>query len=108
MKGRIRIFILLACGISGCAGHYYSIEKDVLHLYLLKPEAGSVYFASSLDGFELHGVKKIDDKTWEVQLPAKREFKYFYVVDDVVFLPPCRFTEADDFGSKNCIFIPGM
>ena len=108
MKRRIWIIILLACGISGCASHYYSVENDVLHLYLLKPKARSVYFASSLDGFELHSVKKIDGKTWEVQLTANKEFKYFYLVDDVVFLPPCRFMEKDDFGSKNCIFIPGM
>jgi hypothetical protein len=108
MKRLAWILILLVFGVSGCASHYYSIKNDVLHLYLLKPEVRSIYFASSLDAFELHSVKSMDGKTWEVQLPTDREFKYFYLVDDAVFLPPCRFMEPDDFGSKNCIFIPGM
>lgn len=108
MKRLAGILILLVIGTSGCASHYYRIKDDLLHLYLLKTEARSVYFASSLDAFELHNVKRIDAKTWEVQLPAGREFKYFYLVDDAVFLPPCRFMETDDFGTKNCIFIPGM
>ncbi|MEW6674281.1 MAG: hypothetical protein AB1427_21515 [Thermodesulfobacteriota bacterium] len=108
MKRLAWVLILLACGAGGCASHYYSIRDEVLHLYLLESKARSVYFASSLDSFELHGAKRIDNKTWEVQLPAGREFKYFYLIDDAVFLPPCRFEEADDYGSKNCIFMPDM
>jgi hypothetical protein len=108
MKRFVWILILLLFGITGCATHYYSIKEDTLHLYLLKPEARSVYFACSLDAFKLHRAKKNNGKIWEVQLPANREFRYFYLVDDVVFSTPCRFMETDDFGSRNCIFIPGM
>jgi len=108
MKRFVPIFFLLLSAISGCANHYYSIKEDGLHLYLLKPEADRVEFASSLDAFKLHSAQKIDAKTWEVQLPTNREFRYFYLVDGAVFSPPCRFMETDDFGSSNCLFIPGM
>jgi hypothetical protein len=108
MKRFVWLFILPLFGISGCATHYYSIKEDALYLYLLKPEARNVSFACSLDAFRLHGAQKIDGKTWEVRLPADREFKYFYLVDGAVFSPSCRFMETDDFGSTNCIFVPDM
>ncbi|MBW2220522.1 MAG: hypothetical protein JRF40_13705 [Deltaproteobacteria bacterium] len=102
------ISIFLMVGLSGCASHYYRIEADRLHLYLKNPEANKIYFSYSLDKFELHPAKKIDAETWMVILPADREFSYFYIADKEVFLPVCRFTELDDFGSRNCIFIPGL
>jgi len=108
MKRFAWILFPLLFGTSGCAAHYYRIKEDALHLYLRKPEARSVYFASSLDAFRLHSAQKIDGRAWEVQLPAKREFRYFYLVDGKVFSPPCRFFETDDFGSTNCIFVPDM
>lgn len=108
MRRYALILPLLIYGISGCATHYYSMREDGLYLYLRKPEAHSVYFASSLDAFKLHRAQKIDNKTWEVQLSADKEFRYFYLVDGDVFSPKCRFSEIDDFGSTNCIFVPGM
>jgi hypothetical protein len=45
---------------------------------------------------------------WQIVVPAGRELRYFYVVDDQVFTPPCRFKERDDFGTQNCIYIPEM
>ena len=32
----------------------------------------------------------------------------FYIVDGAVYLPQCRLKEQDDFGSANCLYIPGM
>lgn len=95
-------------GLAGCAGHYYRTEGDTLHLYVTLPEARSVFFASSLDDFELHAARRVRRGAWEISLPAQREFKYFYVADGKVFLPECRLREADDFGSADCIFVPGM
>ena len=108
MKRIIIISIFLMVGLSGCASHYYRIEADMLHLYLKNPEANKIYFSCSLDRFELRPARKIDSKTWMVSLPADREFTYFYIADEEIFLPACRFTELDDFGSRNCIFIPGQ
>ena len=106
MKRIIMISIFLLVGLSGCASHYYRIESDLLHIYLKNPEAKKIYFLCSLDKFELHPAKKLDAGTWMVSLPAGREFSYFYIADEKIFLPACKFTELDDFGSRNCIFVP--
>jgi hypothetical protein len=45
---------------------------------------------------------------WEVSVPAEKEFAYFYVVDGVITLPDCSFTENDDFGAKNCLYTADM
>ena len=108
MKRTIMISIFGLIGLCGCASHYYHIEADMLHIYLKNPEAKKIYFSCSLDRFELHPAKKIDSETWKVSLPADREFRYFYIADEEVFMPACRYTELDDFGSRNCIFIPGL
>ena len=92
----------------GCKNHFSQVKGNLTHLYLEKPEAHAVSFASSEDGYQLHQVEKIDSKTWLVTMPAGLEFAYFYIVDGVVYVPPCRFKEKDDFGSENCIFVPGM
>jgi len=34
------------------------------------------------------------------------EFKYFYMIDDKMFVPECSMNEKDDFGSVNCVYIP--
>ena len=93
-------------GLYGCASHYYRIEADRLYIYLKKPEAEKIYISCSLDQFELRKAKKIDAETWMVILPADREFTYFYMADEEILLPECRFTELDDFGSRNCVFLP--
>jgi len=108
MKRIILVIILGALGLSGCARHYYRVEADTLHIYLKNAAAKKIYFSCSLDRFEMHPAQKIDFETWRVSLPAGREFTYFYMADEEVFLPACRFSELDDFGSRNCVFIPGQ
>jgi hypothetical protein len=104
--------IMLIAGIlllfTGCASHYYIVNGDTVHIYLKRPDAGAVYLSSSLDGYVLHRAKRVHGKTWEVTLPANGEFTYFYIVDGAVYVPPCMFREYDDFGSGNCIYIPGL
>jgi len=80
----------------------------VVELYLKRPDATIVAFASSLDGYQLHQAEKRDSSTWKVTVPAYREFTYFYIVDGALFLPSCEFKEKDDFGATNCIYIPGL
>jgi len=100
--------LLLTGMLFGCAHHYYLYEDSNVMIYLKAPDATSVYFAASLDGFELHPARKIDRKTWVFSLPYDRQFSYFYVIDGAVFIPECKYRENDDFGGANCVFIPGM
>jgi hypothetical protein len=100
--------LLLLFFINGCAHHTLSIEGEAVVLSLKAPDAESVLFVSSLDGYEMHKAVRSDDDTWVVRVPAMRAFSYFYIVDGEVFVPDCSFSEPDDFGSRNCIFAPGM
>ena len=89
---------------SGCANHYYKTQEDGVGIYVKFPEAQQVLFMSSLDGYEKHEAKRIDDKTWEILVRTDSEFRYFYMVDGEPFLPACPLKEKDDFGSENCVF----
>ncbi len=104
MKRLAAVALILMIGLTGCSEHFYHIEGDTLHLYLRQTEAKDVFFASSEDGYERHPAVKIDHNTWEITLSPATEFKYFYIVDGSVFLPACKFTERDDFGSEICIY----
>jgi hypothetical protein len=105
---RLMIFsVFFMIGLIACAGHSYKIKDNNLHLYLKGPGAQDVYFLCSLDGYAPHKAKKIDGRTWEIIVPANTEFSYFYLVDGVPYKPACEFSENDDFGSQNCIFVPG-
>ncbi len=101
----LMIFLLV---FTGCASHYYQKNDDSVSIFLKKAAAGQVYFLSSLDGFKPRRAIRVDGKTWLVKAPAKTEFRYFYKVDGAVYLPACRLQEQDDFGSKTCIYIPGL
>ena len=100
----ILIFMLLS---SGCSTHYYRIKADILELYLNKPDAQRVVFACSLDAFEPHEANNLDGR-WVVSVQRKDQFRYFYMIDGELFLPPCQLKEKDDFGSENCIFDPEL
>jgi len=100
--------VLFFVGLAGCNHHYYRINGDTMNMYLYQPEAHTVDIRCSLDGYEVHSARKLDDGIWEVSLPAGDEFVYFYIVDDQVYVPSCRFREQDDFGFENCVFSPVM
>jgi len=92
--------------ISACGGRFYWVEDEKVTFDLDLPDARQVYFAYSLDAFMLHKVKKKQAGKWEIVVPATIEFRYFFIVDGVVYMPGCDIREADDFGSENCIFEP--
>jgi hypothetical protein len=94
--------------LTGCASHYYQKNNDTISIFLKKSNARRVYFLSSLDGFKPRKAIRVDDQTWQINAPAKTEFRYFYRVDGAVYLPDCRLKEQDDFGSKTCIYIPEL
>ena len=93
---------------TGCVGHYYRKNNDTLSIFLKMPGARQVYFLSSLNGYKPQKAIRVNDRTWQIDAPAQTEFKYFYRVDGAVYLPACRLKEQDDFGSKTCIYIPGL
>lgn len=106
MNRRLLMVCILAL-TTGCAAHYYQVQGDMLALYLDRPEAQEVIFACSLDGFEPHEARK-EDGRWVVSVPCQFQFRYYYVMDGELFLPPCELKENDDFGSENCIFNPNL
>ena len=92
----------------GCASHYYKTNEDLLCVYLKKPEANAVFFLCSIDRYALRSAKKIDETTWEIRVPTKLEFRYFYIIDGEPFIPDCQYKEADGFGSFNCVYVPSL
>ena len=110
MKSYILVaLVLIGTGFAGCAAPpSYKIDGARLHMYLMKPEAREVYFASSIDAFVLHPTRLNDSDTWEAVIPLGHGFRYFFIADGRITLPPCRYKERDDFGSQNCIFVPDL
>jgi hypothetical protein len=109
MIGRTSLLLLmLATVFLGCTSHYVKVSNDTLHLYLRQPQAESVLFASSLDGFSPRPAVQIDNQLWRVSTKADEAFRYFYIVDGRVLTPHCRFKENDDFGQQNCIYVPNL
>jgi hypothetical protein len=101
-------FWALTVLLTGCSAHHYTVPSDLgTQLYLDIPGARTVVFASSVDAFAPHAARRTSGATWEVTVPGRAEFTYFYVVDGKLFLPECRFHENDDFGHKNCVYRPG-
>ena len=91
----------------GCSPHHRIIpgqDQTSMTLLLALPDAGHVSFAFSADNYRVHPTRKNQDGAWEISLPMQSEFKYFYIVDGLVFLPDCPYREMDDFGEQNCIY----
>jgi len=104
---RILQLAFAAFYLTGCAAtHYHQRQSDRVTFYLKAPEARGVAFASSLDAFTPRLASKIGASRWAVTVAAKSEFRYFYIVDGAVYVPECKFYEKDDFGSRNCIYVP--
>ena len=101
------LFLLLI--LSGCAvKHYYQVQGDDVVFYYKDAEARQVFFASSRDNYTLLAAREDKHHRWEVTVPGGKSFASFYVVDGVITRPDCAFTETDDFGSQNCLYIAKM
>lgn len=111
MKSAVLSLLLLTFLVSGCAGkHYFKINENdgEVSFFYKNPAAEKVLFASSQDNYKLHAAREIENDLWEVSIPVKQEFKYFFVVNGVITVPDCPYTEDDDFGNKNCVYISEM
>ena len=104
---RLMLIIGVLVFSAGCATHYYQVKDDTLVLYLDKADVQEVILSCSLDDFEPHEARRVDGR-WVVSLPSGSPFRYYYVLDGEMFLPPCQMKENDDFGSANCIFDPHL
>jgi len=109
----VKILILqltvVALCLAGCAAtHYHERQSDRVTFYLRAPGARGVAFVSSQDDYQIHRAERVNDSRWMVTVAANSEFRYFYIVDGRVYLPECKLFEKDDFGSRNCIYVPGM
>lgn len=103
----ILLVLSLLCAVSACKAHQYRIQGDHLLLTLRHPDAESVVLFCSFDGFEPRTVKNKSGH-WEAEVPAGMTFRYFYRVNDTVFVPDCLLKEKDDLGFENCIYDPGL
>ena len=108
----IRYLVLTAAfatWVCGCAPLHWAVPgKDMnsVTFFLTMPAAARVEFASSMDDFTMHEVKKNGSGIWETVLPFHTEFRYFYRVDGAFYIPDCPCRETDDLGSQNCIYVP--
>ena len=108
MKILILQLTVVVLFLSGCAAtHYHERQSDRVTFYLRAPEARGVAFASSLDDYQIHRAERVNGSRWAVTVATNSVFRYFYIVDGRVYLPECELYEKDDFGSRNCIYVPG-
>ncbi len=102
----LRLTVVALC-LAGCvATHYHERQSDQVTFYLKAPGAKGVVFASSLDAYTPHPASKADGSRWVISATSGSEFRYFYIVDGIVYVPECKFYEMDDFGSRNCVYVP--
>lgn len=107
------LFTVISClvgiaGLVGCTSHHYRIDDGFVSFYLESNDAKTVEFRCSADDFRTHEARRISRKTWEIRVPADRDFSYFYLVDGKVHVPSCPLKEKDDFGQENCLFTLDM
>jgi hypothetical protein len=95
--------------LSSCAReHRIELNEDTISFYYLNERAQEVLFASSIDGYNYHPAREAAPGNWQVTVPREHEFTYFYKVDGMITVPPCRLTVVDDFGARNCLFSADM
>lgn len=103
----LNLSLLLVLSLTGCSSTHYTMSRDgMVDMYLKHDRAKEVVFASSVDNFRTHRLRKRNDDLWVMEGLADREFRYFYLVNGSVYLPDCYSRETDDFGSWNCIYQP--
>ncbi|MGD8242995.1 MAG: hypothetical protein PVF59_09220 [Desulfobacterales bacterium] len=101
----IGLWALVPCLLAiGCASHYIRPNNGNTDLYLRCEGVHEVALATSLDGFTPHPARPAGADLWVVSVKAKRDFRYFYLVDGKILIPECRMIEQDDFGGTNCIY----
>jgi len=107
MKYNLLLGLFIVCTITGCGTkHYFELEGNSVSFYYRDAGAHEVLFASSLDNFTYHAATRIKKDLWKISIPSGEGFSYFYRVDGIITIPDCPFTENDDFGARNCLYLP--
>jgi len=101
----LQLVVAVLCMVGCTAAHYHKRQSDSVIFYLKAPKARGVAFVSSLNAYSPHMARKTGS-SWVVTVAADSEFSYFYIVDGDILVPECTFYEKDDFGSRNCVYIP--
>jgi len=108
MNSLVVSILLAVWALGGCATPFQKIKGEQVSLYFEDTSAQTAFFASSLDGFQCHPLTRHTKSSWQISLPADKEFTYFYLLDNQPFIPDCPYKEKDDFGFENCIFTPDL
>ena len=109
MKRLILLLTAIIFYLTGCSAiHYHVRQYERVTFYLRAPGVEKVEFVSSLDAYNPHRASKLNCSRWAVTVVPNSEFRYFYILDGRVYLPECELYEKDDFGSLNCVYVPGM
>ena len=103
---KLLLAIAILCLFGCTATHYHKRQSDSVNFYLKAPEAHEVAFVSSQNAFKPLFAEIKKEAFWVVTVAAHTEFSYFYIVDGMTYVPECRFYEKDDFGSRNCVYVP--
>ncbi len=108
MKRLILLLTVVTFCLVGCTViHYHERQSERVTFYLRAPGVEKVEFVSSLDAYNPHRASKLSGSRWAVTVVSNSEFRYFYILDGSVYLPECKLYEKDDFGSLNCVYVPG-
>ena len=84
------VFLWSFISLTSCSTHHVCQEKDGIYVHLIHGEAKSVQFVSSSHQFKPQPLIQNKKGDWIVKIENKhREFKYFYLLNDEVFLPDC-------------------
>lgn len=107
MTRSVYSILVLLLGLNACAAHSSKQSRpEPITFSLHKPLARNVQFLSSLDGYQGHETRRTVLGFWEIQIPAGKNFSYFYEVDGSPYLPDCQFKEFDDLGTQSCLYLP--
>jgi len=98
--------VLAALLSAACAEQsHVRAQGDTLVFSYTDATAHEIMFASSIDQYQYHPAIKSKHGRWEVTVPLRNEFTYFYIVDGKITLPDCPITVTDDFGGRNCLYV---
>lgn len=103
-------FVAGALLATGCAAQIHAVKPEggAVRLSLLMPEAARVELVCSAYGYAAVPAEKNSKGAWEVRVPGRKGFDYFYLVDGEPYTPPCAFSRPDGFGGTTCIHEPDM
>ncbi|AEI13739.1 glycoside hydrolase family 13 domain protein [Flexistipes sinusarabici DSM 4947] len=105
IKFKVGTIIILFLAVTACSRHYVKQSEDSLSFYYNGNGADKVIFYSDINNYAGSHFKKSDGYwIYTLDKPANvEEIKFFYKVNEKVYLPECMMKIKDEFGGKLCI-----